>query len=309
MVLEIFQIRVDNPPRSIAIPTMNQAVPRPGGQPGQVQVPTSDKRSVAAVNLANYLRDNKLLKARTGLLNNKTDIDFFKYKRYKRLLLSEEYKQKQSNPKNGLIPIELSEDADKAFIMLIQNQMVIPTQKLHFAEIKAIRGWKPNKSKPTLKPIGNATIEPQAYFGWTYSKPNPYIFLYGLLTIVGVFAVILFPLWPIFMKKGVWYLSMGALGLIGVFFGIAIVRLIIYIVSLVASPKPFWLFPNLFEDCGVIESFQPLYGWEEPKKKKVKKGKKTETTSDIKSEASTTGSQTSANGTVKRKVTLEEVDE
>jgi translocation protein SEC62 len=289
---------------------MNQAVPTPGGQGTQVQVPVSDKRSVAAVNLANFLRDNKLLKARTGLLNNKTDIDFFKYKRFKRLLLSKEYKSKQSNPKNGLLPIEKPEDADRAFIMLIQNQMIIPVQKLHYAEIKAIRGWRPNKLKPTLKPSEKAVLEPQSYFGWTYTKPNPYIILYGLLTIVGVFAVILFPLWPIFMKKGVWYASTGVLVLIGAFFALAIVRLIIYLISLVAMKNAFWLFPNLFADCGVIESFKPLYAWEAPKKKKSKKSKSASNISkDTKSEATSTGSQLPANGAIKRKVTLEEVDE
>lgn len=289
---------------------MNQAVPTPGGQGNQVQVPVSDKRSVAAVNLANFLRDNKLMKARTGLLNNKTDIDFFKYKRFKRLLLSEEYKSKQSNPKNGLIPIEKPEDADRAFIMLIQNQMIIPVQKLHYAEIKAIRGWKPNKSKPTLKPAEKAVLDSQSYFGWTYTKPNPYIILYGLLTIVGVFAVILFPLWPIFMKRGVWYVSTGILVLIGAFFALAIVRLIIYLISLVAMKNAFWLFPNLFADCGVLESFKPLYEWEAPKKKKSKKSKSASNTSkDTKSEATSTGSQQQSNGAIKRKVTLEEVDE
>jgi translocation protein SEC62 len=282
------------------------------GQPGLMQVSTTEKRSPIAINLANFLRDNKGLKARVGLINNNTDVDFFKYKRLKRLLLSDEYKQKQKNPKNGLVPINTNEDAERAFVMLIQNQMIIPVQKLHYAEIKAIRGWKPNKQKPTLKRIDKATVEPMAYFAWTYLKPNPYMILYGLLTIVGVFAVILFPLWPIFMKRGVWYLSMGALGLIGCFFGIAIIRLIIYLITLVTMLRAFWLFPNLFEDCGVIESFQPTYGWEEPKKsKKSKKSKSKKITEVTDSEPSAValGAQPNANGTTKHKVVLEEVAE
>lgn len=283
-----------------------------------VEVPLAQQRSPVAVALANYAVGNPILKERTGLLNNKDDIQFFRFKRFSRALLSDDYKKKHT--KFGLPPIESEQDAQKAFVMLIQNQMILPVQKLHYAEVKQVRGWKPNKSKPTLRRTDKAVLEGDVYFAWTYAKPNPYIVLYSILAIVGVFTVILFPLWPNFMKRGVWYLSMGMLGLIGLFFAIAIVRLIIYIISVVALPKPFWLFPNLFADCGVIESFQPLYGWEEPKKKKGKKGGKIEGAegksegavsegTEGKSEGTSTGAETSGSLPQERKVLLEEVDE
>ncbi|KAL6453661.1 SEC62 Translocation protein SEC62 [Candida maltosa Xu316] len=284
-------------------------------QSGQFQVPTSTQRSPIATNVANYLFQNPILKQRTGLLDNTNDIEFFRYKRFERALLSDDYKQKQQNPKNGLVPITNTEDVQKIFVLLIQNQLLLPVTKLHYAEIKAVKGWKPNKDKPTLKRADKAVIDSNSYYGWLYQKPNPFILLYSVLAIAGVFTVILFPLWPNFMKRGVWYLSMGALGLIGLFFLTAIVRLIIYIISLVAFPKPFWLFPNLFEDCGVIESFQPVYAWEEPKKKKSKKKSKQSVVADEKvggDSVKATGSEPSngsAGPAVKRKVTLEEVDE
>ncbi|RLV94315.1 Translocation protein SEC62 [Spathaspora sp. JA1] len=279
------------------------------GQNG-VQIQVSPQRTPLATSLANYLYQNPIMKQRTGLLSNTTDLEFFRYKRFQRALLSDDYKSKQSNPKNGLIPINDTTEVQKVLVMLIQNQMILPVQKLHFDEIKAVKGWKPNRAKPTLKRSDKATIDADAYYGWLYQKPNPFIWLYSILAIVGVFAVILFPLWPRVMKRGVWYLSMGALGLIGLFFVTAIVRLIIYIVSLVAFPKPFWLFPNLFEDCGVIESFQPLYGWEEPKKSKHKRGKKKvgEVVEPIEP-SKTSGSEISSTSAEKRKVTLEEVEE
>ncbi|CAK7896093.1 translocation protein Sec62p [[Candida] anglica] len=279
-----------------------------------VQVPVTNQKSQAAISLANYLRDNKALKQRTGLLNNKEDIDFFRFKRFVRLLTSDEYKKKQSNPKNGLMPINSEKEAVQAFIMLIQGQFVIPINKLHFKEIKETNpSWKPNRSKPTLTPSNKANLEPNAYFAWTYTKPNPFMLLYGILLIVGIFAVILFPLWPSFMKVGVWYLSMAFLGLIALFFAIAIVRLIIYVITLLALPRAFWLYPNLFEDCGVLESFQPLYGWEEPKKDKKKKSKSKKGSVTTTGDETTTTSKstgTDSNTTaVRRKVTLEEVDE
>lgn len=292
---------------------MSQPVASAQPQPGQQQIKTSSQRSPVAINIANYLRDNKILKQRTGLLNNKDDIDIFRFKRLSRALLSEDYKAKQKNPKNGLVPIPNEQEVAKVFILLIQNQLIIPLEKLHYDEIKKVKGWKPNKSKPTLRPSQKASLEPDSYFGWTYTKPNPYILLYSILTIIGIFAIILFPLWPAFMKIGVWYLSMAALGLIGLFFLVAIIRLIIYLISLVVMPKAFWLYPNLFEDCGVIESFQPLYAWEEPKQakksKKAKKGSKSNTQNTDATKSSSTGASTSSSAPVKRKVILEEVDE
>ncbi|KAI5966254.1 SEC62 [Candida pseudojiufengensis] len=300
---------------------MSSPPPPPGSGQFQIQTNTG-QRAPAAINIANYLFQNSILKQRSGLLDNKTDIEFFKYKRFERALLSDDYKSKQQNPKNGLIPIANAQEVQKIFVLLIQNQLILPINKLHYSEVKAIKGWKPVRDKPTFKRAEKAVIDPKSYFGWLYTRPNPYILLYSILAIAGVFTIILFPLWPTFMRRGVWYLSMGALGLIALFFVIAIIRLIIYIVSLVAFPKPFWLFPNLFADCGVIESFIPLYGWEEPKKKKSKKSKKaskqsTESSGEkieplvSKDDKSATGAETKpSNGETKsRKVILEEVKE
>ncbi|RLV88336.1 Translocation protein SEC62 [Meyerozyma sp. JA9] len=275
-----------------------------------VQVPVSDQRSPATIRIANYLRDNKILKMRTGLLNNTSDVDFFRFKRIIRALTSEDYKKKQSNPKNELIPIESDQEAAKVFIQLIQNQLVTPVEKLHYAEVKQYKGWKPDRNKPTLKPTTKANLEPNAYYVWNYTKPNPYLALYGLLMFAGVFAVILFPLWPAKMKIGVWYLSMGMLGLIGLFFAIAFVRLIIYVVTLLTMKQAFWLYPNLFADCGVIDSFKPLYEWEQDKKaKKSKKSKKSPTSEPSETSGTTTGASASAANATKRRVVLEEVDE
>lgn len=247
---------------------------------------------------------------RTGLLNNTSDVDFFRFKRIIRALTSEDYKKKQSNPKNELIPIESDQEAAKVFIQLIQNQLVTPVEKLHYAEVKQYKGWKPDRNKPTLKPTTKANLEPNAYYVWNYTKPNPYLALYGLLMFAGVFAVILFPLWPAKMKIGVWYLSMGMLGLIGLFFAIAFVRLIIYVVTLLTMKQAFWLYPNLFADCGVIDSFKPLYEWEQDKKaKKSKKSKKSPTSEPSETSGTTTGASASAANATKRRVVLEEVDE
>ena len=51
----------------------------------------------------------------------------------------------------------------------------------------------------------------------------------------------------------------------------------------------FWLFPNLNEDLGVIESFKPLYSL---KKRKVKKSKKNKQSADSNDETAKTKAET-----------------
>ena len=76
-------------------------------------------------------------------------------------------------------------------------------------------------------------------------------------------AVVMFPLWPVTLRIGVWYLSMGFLGLLGLFFAMAIFRLILFGVTVFAVPPGLWLYPNLFEDVGFFDSFRPVWGWQE----------------------------------------------
>lgn len=278
--------------------------------PGETAVPLQAQRSPVIMSVANFVRDHKLLKMRTGLINNKEDVEFFRFKRLQRLLLSDEYKKKSQDQRNQLIPIPNEAEVAKVFVMMIQNRLLVPVEKLHYQQIKEVKGWKPNRLKPTLRPIPKAMLEPDAYYAWVYQKPNPYMLLYGFLMIAGVFTVILFPLWPRVMRIGVWYLLMACLGLLGLFFAMALVRLIIFVGTWLALPQAFWLYPNLFEDCGFFESFVPLYAWSEPAGLKKKKNRKhAPKIEEIKETAGASGAQRSEGTTVKRGVTLEEVDE
>lgn len=98
--------------------------------------------------------------------------------------------------------------------------------------------------------------------------------------VVLLLAGVMFPLWPLWMRQGVWYLSVGLLGLIAAFFVLAIVRLILWAGSAVVG-KGFWLFPNLFADVGFVDSFIPVWEWDvPPPPKKSKKSSKTGSATD-----------------------------
>lgn len=245
------------------------------------------RASVVAV--AKLLRHHSELKQRKGLFQSR-QVDFFRYKRFVRALQSGEYVKKSQAQPEVYPPVGTAEDdeagARDVFISLIRAQLVVPCVKLHSAECKD-HGLKPSKDFPTLILSNKAVLQPDEYYVWNYNPKTltDYLIVFGV--IAGILALVCYPLWPVSMRRGSYYLSLGALGLLGLFFVLAIVRLVIYLSTLpfTRSQGGFWIFPNLFEDCGVIESFQPLYGYGEKEcysylkklkrnKRKLAKGKK-----------------------------------
>lgn len=241
----------------------------------QVGPPNLKEANPQAVAVASYLRHHKLLKQREGIFNGHRQ-EFFRVKRAIRALLAPEYAK--AFAKNPVLPkITNEEEARRAFSTFPQNRLAFNVDKLE-TQVALAQGLKPASGVPVLKISGQQTFGDDDYFVWFYHPVRLSTFIYSGIALVAVFAVVLFPLWPFFMRKGVWYLSMGLLGLLGVFFAMAIVRLIIFVITYFTLPRAFWLFPNLFEDVSVVESFIPLYGWHGlkylPEKKKKKKAKK-----------------------------------
>jgi hypothetical protein len=104
--------------------------------------------------------------------------------------------------------------------------------------------------------------DPLAHYVWLYQGPQWKQKVYAAGALAIIMAIVMFPLWPITLRLGVWYLSMGLLGLLGLFFLMAIFRLILFCITVFTVKPGLWLFPNLFEDVGVIDSFKPLWGWQ-----------------------------------------------
>jgi len=130
----------------------------------------------------------------------------------------------------------------------------------------------------------------EEYYAWFFEGSQWTTFAGGILMVAIMLAGVMFPLWPPIMRLGVWYLSIGMLGLIGLFFAIAIVRLIFYVITIVVASPGIWIFPKLFADVGFVESFIPLWEWDLPKKKsKKKKGEKSEKKSKGKAAVSSNG--------------------
>ena len=120
-----------------------------------------------------------------------------------------------------------------------------------------------------ITPVNKSRLSQQGEAATTSSKEQGKASssLWDKLKIVLIISIgitlVLYPVWPYKMRIGVYYGSYGVLGLLAAFFAMAILRYILYLLTLPVykSQGGFWIFPNLFEDCGFIDSFKPLYGF------------------------------------------------
>ncbi|RMZ77460.1 hypothetical protein DV738_g4357, partial [Chaetothyriales sp. CBS 135597] len=211
-----------------------------------------------AIALAKFLRSQNL-KTRTCIFNGQRK-DMFKVKRAIRALQSPAYEKART--KNALLPAVIDETSAKAALALLPLSML--ALRVSKADPHAGHNHGPGKKEKRIKGLWTVkieqqqTFEPLMHYVWLYEPQSWTTKLWGGLLILAIFAVVLFPLWPLFMRRGVWYLSVGMMFLLAAFFAMAIFRLILFIITYFAVPPGLWLFPNLFEDVGFFESFVPL---------------------------------------------------
>merc|ERR1712147_517161 len=107
---------------------------------------------------------------------------------------------------------------------------------------------------------------------WLYDPTPWYYYIAGAAIVLGIIAVCLFPLWPMEMRQGVYYLSVAAAGFLVFIIVLAIIKYILFVILfiLTGGKLKLWIFPNLTEDVGFFESFVPayVYPYDKPKKDK-----------------------------------------
>ncbi|KAI0754352.1 translocation protein [Daedaleopsis nitida] len=210
-------------------------------------------------NVVNFLRSSKAgMKVRVGVLNGKR-IDYFKGKGAVKALTSPAYAKLKNVPK-----VTSEEEAQQLLLSIIPFAFFLRVER------GAPSGSSASSPK-ALQITQMQTFVPSDYYAWFYEGSQWTTYLGGVAMVAIMLAGVMFPLWPPIMRLGVWYLSMGVLGLLGLFFALAIVRLIFYIITIIVASPGIWIFPNLFADVGFVDSFIPLWEWDLPKKKTKKK--------------------------------------
>ncbi|KAL3320667.1 Translocation protein S62 [Cichlidogyrus casuarinus] len=100
------------------------------------------------------------------------------------------------------------------------------------------------------------------YYVWRFERPVTLkTRIYGVLMILALIACCFYPVWPRSIHSLSWYLFILAVAFFIMLMITAVIRYILfYTISIATNGKTtFWLFPNLFEDCGFFESFKPVY--------------------------------------------------
>jgi len=83
--------------------------------------------------------------------------------------------------------------------------------------------------------------------------------IYLVLIAFAIMALMCFRLWPLWLKKGIWYISFYLLVFLIV---TAVLRLILWVI-LYHFGMDFWLFPNYFIDSNdPRDSFLPIHSFE-----------------------------------------------
>jgi len=212
--------------------------------------------------IVQYLRSKAEVKTKTGVLNGKRH-DYFKGKAVIKALLSPSYAK--------IHPSSSPPITDEAGAMALLNTLM---PYAFFVRVErtpqTIAGAKVLHINPEQM---RQMFDGESYYAWLYDGNQLMVIAGAALMVLVVLAGVMFPLWPMSLRIGVWYLSMAALGFVGLFFVIAIIRLILYIITWITVSPGIWLFPNLFEDVGFVDSFIPLWAWDIPPPKKVKKSK------------------------------------
>lgn len=160
---------------------------------------------------------------------------------------------------------------DKLITFLIQNSEAskhCPTLKnkddiLKVGRELVLNGYihrseRDPKNKKILTPCKNHSFMGDGYYTWMYDGPKTLRHFLTAALIIGFFCCTCFPIWPMWAKVGLWYVSVTLLIFITIF---SILRLIAFFLCWLAG-YDFWFLPNVFDDnLGVIESFRPTYSF------------------------------------------------
>jgi len=184
-------------------------------------------------------------------------------KRALRALQSPAYEK--ARKKNPLLP----EITDRASLENTFKLLPMSMLALRVTKIDPHEGHNHGKKPKRVKGLWTVKIEPQQdahddmYYAWLWEGAQIKRKVYAVLALILIFLIVLYPLWPVKLRQGVYYLSWGFLGLLGLFFLMAIFRVILFCVTYFVVPPGLWLYPNLWEDVSFMDSFRPVWAWHE----------------------------------------------
>lgn len=170
----------------------------------------------------------------------------------------------KARKKNPLLP-EITDRAslENTFKLLPLSMLALRINKVEPQASDNGKKVKRVKGQWTVRIEQQQEAKEDMYYIWLWEGSQVKRQIYAGLALLAIFAIVLYPLWPLVLRQGVYYLSWGLLGLLGLFFLMAIFRVILFCITYFAASPGLWLFPNLWEDVSFMDSFKPVWAWHE----------------------------------------------
>lgn len=155
-------------------------------------------------------------------------------------------------------------DGKKFELKDIDDSIRLGQEMINFNVIKAIRGDPRDKQASPTAPRfviydDKAVMTKTGLYTAVDNTTTEMTMFWLVLVIFCIIALMCFRLWPIWLKKGIWYISFYLLVFIVVS---GILRVILWGI-LYHFGLEFWLFPNYFVDSNdPRDSFLPIYSFE-----------------------------------------------
>jgi translocation protein SEC62 len=106
------------------------------------------------------------------------------------------------------------------------------------------------------------TFEESGYYTWVYEGDKTMSHLMTAALVIGFLFCVCFPIWPMFLRIFVWYMSVSLLLFIFALIGSrGLLFLFVWMLG-----YELWFLPNLFdESLGFVDSFKPVFSLEPTK--------------------------------------------
>lgn len=217
---------------------------------------TFDDVDKPVLNAAKFLRDTSKssIKVFEGIMADRR-VDVFKGSAAVNALLSDVYKKYKK-----VSPVNTKAEAEGLLQTMLNYGL--------FVRSTPINGSK------FLQPDLSRKWSEDGLYVWVLESSQFWTIVGALGFLAVSFALVMFPLWPSSLRNLSWYAMMALVGFMIFLIVTSIIRLIVFGITFFTHPPGIWIFPNLFEDVGFIESFIPLWDWHKVESDSGKESKK-----------------------------------
>jgi len=216
--------------------------------------------------LMKVLLGKKGIKTKSASEVGRKKVDYFRGKDFKRFATEEKTQDLLNKKCSAALKVALDGKApttDKE-VERLGNELIQKSfcYKASNQSKPGASSDKPKKWPDRLQKTPNQQFDCEGFYVVVYEGSKGWQHFLLACVIVGVLLVCMWPVWPIWAKIGIWYLSVIFLSL---YFGILILRMVVYTAFWVVG-FDFWIFPNINDEvCGFLDSFKPFYSWEKRK--------------------------------------------